>query len=162
MKIPWWTDSGSIPEKELSLSLVTTIIISVCPLLPSPQTAVSLKSLSFPLSLVISSSQVPIWYSWNSLGTFFFFLCLFLSGMFFTNICSGLFHPTQVFYSVVTFWVRSFLKTPNQNHIHPCHTHTYSNTTPGLIILLLYLSQSNLPCSILIYHVNCLFLPFRM
>jgi len=29
MKIPWWTDSGSIPEKELSLSIVITIIISV-------------------------------------------------------------------------------------------------------------------------------------
>ena len=102
-------------------------------LLSPPHTDASLKSLSFPLSLVISSSQVPMWYSWNSLGTFF--LCSFLSGMFFTNFCSGLFHPTQVFYSVVTFWVRSFLKTPNQNHIHPCHTHTYSHPTPGLIIL---------------------------
>lgn len=67
--------------------------------------------------------------------------------MFFTNTCSWLLHLTQVFYSVVTFAVRPFLRILTKITFIPAtHTHT-SYPTPGLIIL--FNTYHNLTCHVI-------------
>lgn len=119
-----WTSSGSIPEKELLFSAVTTIIISAR-LPPSPYHPLHfapLKSLCIiflPLPCLCSSSQVATWCPWNSPGIFF--ILVSLPGMLFTITLTSL-----RFSLSYHFLSEAFLKNPVQNYICHCCTYIYS------------------------------------